>query len=36
MEKALFQETIFIYEYIFVHVKNKQFHHRVGETGDSV
>lgn len=36
MEKALFRESIFIYEYILVHAKNKQFHHHVGETGDSV
>lgn len=36
MEKALFQESIFVYEYVLVHVKNKPFHHRIDETEDSV
>ena len=36
MENALFQESIVIYEYVLVHVKNKRFHHRIGETEDSV
>jgi len=35
-EKTLFQENIFVYEYVLVHVKNKWFHHRPGETEDSI
>lgn len=36
MEKALFQESIFIYEYVLVHVKKEWFHQCIGETEDSV